>query len=336
MPNTYIYGAPGEGKSYFLVHDFLVHAIQLGAQSGGDVPIVSNLPHVFSAIAERFGDAAVERIHPHEYETSDFSYDRVIAPLKRGEEVEAFGITIHPGDRPYLFLDEAGDFLGPKMVRDDDTLKFFRYHRHGGFTIVMAAQSPSYVDLDVRRTVDQFVKTANNAKKSKSLRSFTLRAMQADDGKPQKSRDDIVRKLKTRDEIFDLYISRTAGGGSGDDSSRVGSFSLLKKPIFLGLVFFVPLFVGANIWYWGLHRDGGSWSVKELDPSVPVGGGPSTPAASSKPRSAKILSGVSAEGAVILHQGQVYLDREIVFDPVSGRCAVLIDGEEVMCGTRLP
>jgi len=336
MPNTYIYGAPGEGKSHLIVHDFLINAIEIGTDGGTDVPIVSNLPHIFPVIAERFGDDAVERIYPRKFTIDDFSYDRVIKPLEDGKEVEAFGILIKPGDRPFLFLDEAGDFLGPKMVNNDDVLKFFRYHRHGGFTIVMAAQSPSYVDLDVRRTVDQFVKTANNAKKSKSLSSFTVRFMQADDGKPQKSKEDTIRKIKTKQETFDLYKSRTAGGGTGVDAPRVGSFSMFRKPVFLALMILGPAFVGSNIYYWGFHRDGSGWSVKDVKPNVPVGGGAQIPSASVKPKSSKILSGVSSSGLVILHYGQVYVDRDTHFKSVPGRCAAIVDDEEVICGNRLP
>lgn len=334
-----ILGAPGGGKSYTAVRNYLPEALKAGRR------VVTNLPLQLNAIAEKYGDEAVELITFHKFRTQDFDgkhleevRDRIEAG-EEGVEISLFGVTWKADqDRgPILIIDEAGDSLGQKMTTEREQY-LFRYHRHAGLDMVLIAQAATYVDMPVRKTCDRFYHTHNN--RLRGIKSFTLQPIEISEGVPiSGAKKQPGKTVKYEDEVFALYKSRTMGGGNGDDAKRVGVKAWWRHWIFyLIAIMFVSLVV-FGVRYWVFGRSGDAWDAQARmaqGATTKAIGGSVTPSATVSPPSAEVLVGVQSDAYAVRHMGQVFWSDDIPFEIVPGRCAVLMRGREVFCGERIP
>lgn len=235
MPIEMLLGTTGAGKSYHAVNHYIPAIIADGR------PVVTNLPLNLEAWAERYPDKAhllhvvksKEQIEVH----LDSGYAE-IADYAEGEAPEvSWGdaqITsdFEPENRPYLIIDEAAT-LYPKTKVRPLVQEFFRMHRHFGFDILLIVQNQTFIDPGVRKNVETTVRVSRMAAAGVKIPGFDYWAYhyvgETDNGHPEET-----FKYAYKDKGFELYKSRTMGGGAGKNQKKIGLVPLwLKGPLLM-------------------------------------------------------------------------------------------------------
>lgn len=339
-------GAPGGGKSYMAVDKYVKHALK------NKRLVVTNLPISLPAVLAQYGEDACDLIKVVDFNTASFSYAKILEIQKTGDPEQVDALDSYwtwrgpDGLGAQFIIDEAADIFGKGMI-SEDVAKFFRYHRHGGYDVVMLTQAINYIDTPIRKSAEVAYHVSNLTKAGLKRASVVrVELMQGQEVRTSQTRTSFPYKS----DVFELYQSRTILGENIKDGSRVGQVKLWKHPLIWLAACSVPLFIFA-VWF-GLGAVSSFASQLNGEDRVsstgsqPLGSSP-FPTSSSASGDTSVpppprrdiysLSGYNDESLYIRYpSGKIHQVRSI-FEHQRGRCGVRFPGGSFYeCGAELP
>lgn len=242
-------GATGAGKSYHAVNHYLMNIVKTGR------PVVTNLPLNMEVWEQRYPElvplitvvssaAAIKPIIPRGTKIEEYTQSSEPPSVKWGDDVD----LVHDYETtPYLIIDEARNFLRKERL-DDKLLWFFQMHRHFEFDILIISQNHTFIDPSVRKNVDVTYFALNM--KALSLGGlgvdYKVRSYEGAEPTGKIERTDRYRYSK---KGFELYHSRTMGGGTGENAEVIGAKTIWQRPLFRFTVIGIALLGVSLVWF---------------------------------------------------------------------------------------
>jgi zona occludens toxin len=269
-------GLPGSGKSYGVVENVIIPALEAGRH------VITNIPVKLGRLADDFPQGKVTLFQNREAE----------------ENPGFFSLENHPMGVIWV-IDEAWRFWknGSKSVNiPQEQKEFFTEHRHAvgddGRTneIVLVTQDLSQLAMFVRQLIEETYRavklTAIGQKNRYRVDVYMGAATGQKPGKP-------MRQLygKYRPEIYQYYKSHTRNKtdfAAGMEEKADGRANILKHPL---IRFGIPVFLG--VMALGAYKVTGYFDKSRFNDDSPPGETQSNPL---------IPSSVSGNGAVV-HSG---------------------------------
>jgi len=343
-------GAPGGGKSYMAVDKYVDHSLKNKRM------VVTNLPISLPAILDRYGEEGVALIRVIDFTQAMFSYDKVLEVQKTGEPEEIDTLPDYwtwrgaNGLGAIFIIDEAADILGAGSV-SEDVQKFFRYHRHGGYDVIMLTQAIGYLHTSIRKSAETAYHVKNLTKAG--LKRCSVVEIQLVQGNEVKSKQ-TFKSFAYRPAIFELYQSRTILQENIKDAERVGAVKLWRHPLMLVSYSSVPLLLFAVYLAFTsvpllkktfsppassqVLSSPSSQSTSSTSSSSSPQSSSSSPSSSFSPSGVYTLVGYASPDRLYIRfpSGRVVASTAL-FDTLPSRCAVRFSyGKVYECGDTLP
>ena len=176
-------GSPGSGKSYYAVNQ-----IKSILDSGESCLILTNIAGL---------NVDDERLFVMNFSHEGFANAKQSTYIRQLRE----RYNLNYEDKIYYFVDEAQQFLSPRL-KNDDVIYFFDTHRHYGVDVYLMSQNIKKLHRDITAVSEYEIRASSVA--LNPLPGFLYR-------KYVNNEQFATFRLKKRDEIFALFKSMEAG-----------------------------------------------------------------------------------------------------------------------------